>query len=31
MKDVDGMLYNLTYDQTVEGDWLKNILYRGLD
>ena len=23
MKDVDGMLYNLQYDQAVEGDWLK--------
>ena len=23
MKDVDGMLYNLKYDQVVEGNWLK--------
>ena len=23
MKDVDGMLYNLQYDQTIEGDWSK--------
>lgn len=23
MKDVDGLLYNLKYDQTVEGDWIR--------
>ena len=23
MKDVDGMLYNVKYDQTVDGDWLR--------